>query len=132
MSVAPKLKDLLIHLIEQEHGDVFYMGYQGNFDRMVYRELEQLKSRYTHIRVTVVLAYMPMSKEKVDFPMGADTIFPEELASVPKRFAISRRNRWMLQRADTVICYLSDNPYGGAATFVKQAQKAQKVIFEII
>lgn len=98
---------------------------------MVHAELEQLQNKYTHIRVIIVLAYMPTVKEKVDVPASADTIFPAELASVPKRFAIARRNRWMLQKADTVICYLSDNPYGGAASFVAQAKKAQKIIFEI-
>ena len=34
-TVAPKLRSVLIELIENHGVDVFYVGNQGNFDRMV-------------------------------------------------------------------------------------------------
>ena len=50
-------------LIVQKGIDVFYVGHQGGFDKMVYRELCRAKKKYPHIDCAVVLAYPP-SREK--------------------------------------------------------------------
>ena len=58
-SIMTKLRETLVRLITEEGVDCFYVGNQGNFDAMVYRILCELRNIYTHISVTVVLAYMP-------------------------------------------------------------------------
>ena len=52
--------------------DVFLVGHQGNFDRMVYRCLKQMQTQYPHIRISVVLA--SLSVEQSDL---TDTVYPE-------------------------------------------------------
>ena len=76
--------------------ETFYVGNQGQFDSAVYSCLKQLRKDYPHIRVCFVLAYLPT--EKAEGQDLADTMYPE-IEGHPK-FAIERRNRWMLQSSD--------------------------------
>ena len=57
----------------------------------------------------------------------SDTMLPEGIETVPKRYAISWRNKWMIDHADYVVTYLV-RLQGGAAKFVALAQKRKKQI----
>lgn len=64
------LQDAIKRLILQGV-DTFYVGNQGQFDAMVYRCLKQFRKQYPHIRVAVVLAYLPTEKREYDQPLDA-------------------------------------------------------------
>lgn len=104
--------------------DVFYVGNQGRFDGIVYSLLKQFRETYPHIRVCVVLAYLP---EKQGEEL-ADTMYPE-IEGHP-RFAIERRNRWMIDASDYCICYI-DHTWGGAYKSVKLAQRRGKTVINL-
>ena len=91
---------------------------------MVYSVLLQMHKQYPHIHIAVVLAYMPSLN---DARYGENSVFPEELEFVPKRFAIHYRNEWMLCHADYVVSYVTRG-YGGAARYVDKARKQHKKI----
>ena len=129
-SVVPLLRQILRELVEEQGADDFYVGNQGNFDAMVCRELSALRSEYPHIRCTVVLAYLPTEAGAISVPDGCRTVFPEEVATVPRRFAISHRNRWMIQKADTVVTYVAFST-GGAAQFEHMAETKGKRIIRL-
>ena len=63
--IEPTLRSTLIDLIANKNVNVFYVGNNGNFDTMVRRQLEELSQTYP-ISYSVVLAYLPMSKNKCD------------------------------------------------------------------
>lgn len=89
--------------------------------------LVHLKAEYLYIRFSIVLAYLPKKAEQ-RLDNDIETVFPEGLEVVPCRFAIHRRNRWMVQEADVVITYVK-NSAGGAAQFQTLAlQKKKRVI----
>ena len=112
----------------QEGADVFLVGHQGRFDRMVYACLRQLRKNYPQIEVNVVLSRLPENgDESID---KADTVFPEAVDNGLPRFAIDRRNRWMLRRADMVICYVKHS-WGGAYKYVSLAVKQGKTVRNI-
>ena len=121
------LHKVLTDLIEKEGADRFYVGNQGNFDRIVIAALRELKKDYPHICYHIVLAYMPNEKGG---PNTEETLYPAEAAVAPARFAIDRRNRWMLQRCDTVITYVR-HTYGGAAELKKKALFQRKRVIEL-
>ncbi len=104
----------------QKGVDSFYVGHQGYFDSIVFATLKKLKEAYPHISISVVLAYMPTQKSDYDF-YGSYSIFPEGIEEGPPRFAIERRNRWMIERAQYCLCYITHN-WGGAYKFVKRAK----------
>lgn len=127
--IEPILLSTLIDLIENKKVDLFYVGNNGNFDYMVRRNLKKLKLKYTHIRYYVVLAYMPYKKlsENEDY---SDSIFPEELSKVYPRFAIVKRNNWMIDRAEYVVIYVKHTT-GGAWRFAEVAKKKEKKIIKL-
>ncbi len=70
-----------------------------------------------------MLAYYPSATVE-------DSIYPEGLEMVPKRFCIDKRNRWMLNRADYVVTYISRS-VGGAAKYSEIALKSGKNIINL-
>ena len=125
--IEPTLRSALIDLIEQKNATVFYVGNNGNFDTMVRRQLEDLSQTYP-ITYSVVLAYLPTEKNKND--NLTNTIYPEGLETVPKRFAISWRNKWMIHQSDVVVTYVTHN-FGGAAQFKEMAKRFGKIIINL-
>ena len=102
-SIRPKLRAALIEQIETQHVTTFLVGNEGGFDAMAQSVLHELRQVYPTISCTVVLAYLPRRPQNADLA----TLFPEGIETVPKRFAISWRNRWMLRHADCVIAYVA-------------------------
>lgn len=130
-SIKRKLQDILIHLIEQEHVNLFYIGNHGIFDDMAYSVLLELTLQYPHIACCIVLAYLPQPTSQHLSPQYIfHTIYPEGIETVPKRFAISWRNHWMLEQSDFVVTYIT-NPWGGAAKFAAKAMQAGKIMTNI-
>ena len=123
------LKKVLIDLIENDTADDFYVGNNGAFDRVVKRTLQELQMQYPHIRYTVVLSYLPVEKKETE-EHYTNTLYPDCLHGIPPRYAILKRNRWMVKQADTVITYVQ-HPFGGAAKFKEMAQKEHKTIIEL-
>ena len=125
-SVAPKLREVLTDLIENKSVDCFYVGNKGAFDRLVRSVLRELVRDYPHIRYAVVLDRLPGRQEE-DL---SDTLLPEGIESVPPRFAIAWRNKWMLRRSDYVVTYIT-HPWGGAAQFAETAVRQGKTVIRL-
>ena len=101
------------------------MGNHGNFDSLVSKVLFELQRRY-EIKVYVVLAYMPNKEVASIHP----TILPDGIETVPRKFAIIYRNRWMVDKADIVLTYVKHS-FGGAAQFKEYATKKNKSVIEL-
>lgn len=125
--IKPKIRTAVIDLIENHGVSMFYVGNQGNFDRMVRSVLKEVTTAYPGVGYAVVLAYMPSAKVANLSEDFSDTMLPEGIETVPKRYAISWRNKWMIDHADYVVTYLV-RLQGGAAKFVALAQKRKKQI----
>lgn len=128
-SVKPKLRAMVVELIERHGVERFYVGRQGAFDAMARSVLRELAEVYPHISYAVVLERLPGPREKAVWDFS-DTIFPEGLETIPPRFAISRRNEWMLKQADFVVTYVIHD-WGGAARFLEKAQRQGKMVLNL-
>lgn len=127
-NIRPKLTAIIDKLITEDGVTDFYVGNQGQFDSMVYFVLKELKGKYPQIRYTVVLAYMP--DEHIKEVYGEDTLFPDGLESVPKKFAISKRKDWMIQQSGIAICYVHKIT-GGAAKFREKVEKRKLQVIDL-
>lgn len=125
--IEPTLRTTLVDLIENHGATVFYVGNNGSFDTMVRRKLEELSQVYP-ITYNVVLAYLPVKKSEYDD--YSNTILPEGIETVPKRFAISYRNKRMLEQSDVVVTYVTHS-FGGAWQFKVIAQRQGKTVIEL-
>ena len=124
------LRSALIYLIEKQNVDLFYVGNNGNFDSMVAKSLSELQNIYSHIKFFVVIAYLPTHSESYISKCIYKTIYPQGLENIPKRFAIDKRNRWMLNNSSFVITYVN-RITGGAYKFKCLAQKQNKTVIEL-
>ena len=129
-SIKPKLREVLIDLIENHAVDMFYVGQQGAFDGIVHSVLKELVSVYPHIRYAVVLERLPPKRDEFDTRDYSDTMLPEGIESVHPRFAISWRNKWMIKQSDYVVTYITHS-WGGAAQFAEIAAKNGKIIYSL-
>ena len=106
--------------------DVFYVGYQGAFDRAALCALCVIARKYPHVQYAVALAYLPPPP----YLAGEPTVVPEGLENVPKRYAISFRNKWMLDKTDFLLVY-KRHSRGGTARMVDSALRARKAVINI-
>ena len=103
--------------------DEFYLGGYGGFDHMCAVVLRELKYANPHIRLILVLPYLNSSILTDGYD---ETVYPP-LESVPRRFAISRRNEWMVMESDVVVAYVTHG-WGGAAKTLEYARRKKKQI----
>lgn len=127
-AIRPMVYTAVEELILRQGVTMFYVGNQGQFDTMVRWCLQRLTQCYPQASYAVVLAYMP-GKATPDCDAG-DTMLPEGIEAVHPKYAISWRNRWMLERSDYVITYITHG-WGGAASFARLASKQGKTIVNI-
>ncbi|MBQ3077115.1 MAG: hypothetical protein IJC43_04595 [Clostridia bacterium] len=128
-NISPVLLPILRQLVG-EGVDTFLVGNHGGFDGKVYAALRRLKEELPAIQYHVILAYPPGRQEEFPAYPPEVTLCPEGVENGPPRFAITRRNRWMVEQADVVITYIT-HPWGGAAQFVRMAERRGKRIIHL-
>ena len=116
------LYDVTQKLIEQG-ATTFYLGGYGDFDSLAASVLREQKKRYSQIELILALAYLNTGRDT----SGYDSTVSPPLETVPRRFAISHRNRWMVESADVVVAYVLHD-WGGAATTLRCAKQKKKQI----
>ncbi len=127
-SIRADLKIKTENMITQCNAESFLVGHQGRFDSIALGVLRELKVKYPHIKITVVSAYMP--KQNENYGADVETVYPEIVALSPRKFAISKRNDWIITQSDCIIAYVTRS-VGGAASFCEKAKKKGKEIFNI-
>ena len=121
-AVRQWLADILYGLIA-DGARTFLLGGYGEFDSLAALLLRDLKQRYDAIEVILVLPYLNRNMDSSEYD---STIYPP-LERVPKRFAISRRNQWMVEQADLVVAYVQHS-WGGAAKTLEYAERKKKAV----
>ena len=95
--VYPALEQAVEQLITQGVTE-FYVGNHGSFDRMAARGVIAAKQHHPQVRLTMLLAYHP-GERPVTLPPAFDgSLYPPGMENVPRRFAIPRANRWMVEK----------------------------------
>lgn len=113
-------------LIVEDDVLTFYVGTHGSFDKLVYRVLIQLEKKYK-IKVIVVLAYMNIRKENIYYDIKK-TIFPDVLETTPLRFAINKRNDFMIKNSQYMICYVNNTFSNSYKYIITALKKNLKII----
>ena len=105
----------------------FYLGGYGNFDLFVKNCVKKFKANHPNVNVIFVTPYLNkwLDNRKDYLKREYDKIVYPEIESVPLKFAILKRNEWMVNQADYLICYVSTH-YGGAYNTLLYAHKHNK------
>lgn len=124
------LTHLLTHLIVKKNVDTFYIGQQGNFDKIVHTVLQEMVKKYPHIPYFTVLERLPNSQNEFDAVDNSGTLIPEGIENVHPRYAISWRNILMINQSSYVVTYITHS-WGGAAKFANRAKRQNKTVINI-
>lgn len=115
--VYPALEQAVEQLITQGVTE-FYVGNHGSFDRLAARTVIAAKQRHPQVRLTMLLAYHP-GERTVTLPSGFDgSLYPPGMENVPRRFAIARANRWMVEHCTHLVAYVT-HPASNAGKVVE-------------
>lgn len=125
-TIKTALRTTLIDLIENKNVNMFYVGNNGAFDRMVRELLKEFKTTY-NINYYVVLAYIPQKMDDNDY---TDSIYFDELNVKPYRVRIAERNKLMIEKSNFVVTYVT-HITGGAAEFKALAERKGKIVINI-
>ena len=102
----------------------FVVGNYGAFDRMTARQLAAAKERHPEINIMLLTPYHP-SERKIYLPKGFEVSFyPPSMERVPKRLAIVRANRYMIEHSDYLIAYVW-HPASNARELLEYAQRLE-------
>ena len=120
--------------IKNQERITFYCGGYGDFDNHCSSICRKIKAEYPSCEVVFVTPYItPAQQEKMKYLVDAklydSTIYPPIENALP-RFAITKRNEWMVTEADLIIAYVS-HTYGGAYKTLEYARRKKKTIINL-
>ena len=110
----------------------FLFGGYGRFDDLAYRCVKELCSQ-NRISAVFVTPYITESylKNQLEYHKNKyDEVIYPEIENTPLKFAITARNKWMVEQSDLVITYVNKN-YGGAYSALKYARNKGKTIINL-
>lgn len=103
----------------------FIVGHYGGFDRLAASAVKAAKHLYPEVKLTLLLPYHP-AERPISTPDGFDsTFYPPGMESVPRKIAIVRANRHVVDHVDYLIAY-PWHPASNARALVEYAQKRQR------
>lgn len=126
----------ILNILESEAGDSpceLFLGGYGNFDAFAFRCAKKFRQKHTLSKLIFVTPYLSRGDEQGEsiYTMEElDSVLYPGLENVPLRYAISHRNRWMVEQADIVISFVSHR-YGGAYTTYLNAKRNNKKIYNL-
>ena len=112
----------------------FYCGGYGAFDGLCAEVCRCIKSEYRNCELIFITPYITelqqqKMKELIRTKQYDGCLYPS-LENVPPRFAISKRNEWIANEADLIICYVNHS-FGGAYKAVDFARRRKKKIINL-
>lgn len=123
--LSVKLETVIRNLIH-DGADEFLLGGYGAFDVLAAKTVRKLKTDYPQIHSTLVLAYL---NHDYDNDLYDETVYPP-LEKVPMKYAITKRNEWIINKADIIVSYV-EHGWGGAASARNFAKRKKKKIISI-
>ena len=130
-AIFEKIKKSIIEHLKYDEKMAFYCGGYGDFDNLSAHACRQVKKIHPNSEVIYVTPYIIESgQEGAMLLKEYDSISYPPLENVPPKFAICKRNEWMIENSDTVITYVKYST-GGAYKFKEIAKKKEKRIIEL-
>ena len=124
--------DILLKYAETEQEIVCYTGGYGAFDWFAASCINKAKKAAHNIVNCLVVPYITSSYlERISLHTKEfDEVIYPPLENIPPKFAIIRRNEWMIDNSDLLIACVKYS-WGGAARTLEYARRRGKIILLI-
>ncbi len=120
-SIYPELRATVARHIAERSVTDFVVGHYGRFDSMASRAVRGEKILHPEVTLTLLLPYYPYEYDAEEYDAS---FYPPGMETVPKPYAITRANQYMLRHSDYLICYSRGYP-GNTRSLVEAALRRQ-------
>ena len=121
-TVLPLLQETVNRHIECYGVTEFIVGHYGNFDHLAAKTVVTAKRLYPDITLSMLIPYHP-AERPIKKPKDFDnTFYPPGMEHVPRKLAIVRANRYMVEHVDFLIAY-AWHPASNARELVEYAER---------
>ena len=132
---TPEHESRILKFLSEKIGDKtasIYLGDKGGFDSFAYTCCDKYRQSHKNTSLIYVTPYITPSYQKklLCYQKRFDAIIYPQIEDKPIRFAISYRNKFMVDSADYVVTYVSHS-YGGAYKAYKYAHTKRKSVFNL-
>ncbi|MBQ4327730.1 MAG: hypothetical protein IJC32_04880 [Clostridia bacterium] len=131
VQIGEELKNKIVSAIKDNAKDqlFFYCGGYGAFDNACSRIAKELSNENPNIKLIFVTPYVD-DKRLADTSLRGlyDEVIYPDLEKIPRRFAILKRNEYMVDMADLVIAYVNFKQGGAYKTLMYAKRKGKKII----
>ena len=129
--LLPRLESEIGRLIQEENVRDFYVGGYGGFDRISAAAVKRVKQKHPDTTLMLVLPYHP-AERAVPTPDGFDgTYYPDGLENTPRRYAIVRTNKIMVDTCDWLVCYVRHGASNSRNLLEYAERRANKGLIKI-
>ncbi len=128
-----KLKNQIIQVIEKYNVTEFWVGNYGEFDRCAALTVNSVKQSYENVKLELVIPYLTkIINENKDYYYNTfDNLLISDIPqTTPHRYKIAQNNKYIIDKSDFMICYISNN-FGGAYKSFEYAKKKHLSIYNI-
>ena len=130
VGVEEKLEDILCGLIEKGY-TTFYDGGKGYFDTITANAVISLKIKYPQIKIYKILSCYYPNKDKGELSPYYDGSILPDIESYHPKLRITKRNEWIVDNCDVLVCHIVETYKSGAYNTLKYAHKVNKPIVYI-
>lgn len=124
--IEAKIIEILLMYARKEREVCCFNGGYGAFDLFAANCVDKAKKSAGNIKNCLVVPYLSKKWEV----KGYDEIIYPPIESVPPRWAICRRNEWMVDNSSVLICFVSCG-FGGASRTLRYAKNRGKTIINL-
>ena len=129
-----RIRQVILENIKQNERIMFYCGGYGDFDTFCIEICISIRKQIPNCELVYVTPYIltkPIRREKHlnEFDIYDSIVYPP-IEKTPPKFAIIKRNEWMINEADLIIAYVT-HTYGGARKALEYAAKKKKRIINL-
>ena len=132
--LSENIKRTITENIGREEKVVFLCGGYGDFDDLCASVCCSIKGDRKNVEIVFVTPYITeaqQKKTKALMKLGLyDSVIYPPIESVPFKFAINKRNEWMVEQSDFIIAYVCHS-YGGAYQSLNYARRRGKQIVNL-
>lgn len=127
-NLEQRTKEAIRKVILEENITSFLVGRNGQFDRICADCVKDLKEEFPFIKIYLVYAYLKKETDEYERKSIKETfdgtIYPP-LENVPPKFAILKRNEWIVRESDFIVFYV-DYKWGGSGKMLDYAKRKGK------
>ncbi len=131
---TPEIEAQLLSILQNQVGDEqadLFLGDYGSFDSFARECCRKYQLEHPRVSLVLITPYMTIEhqKNRLEYQKDYyDTIVYPEIEDKPLKFAISYRNKWMVEHADLVISYVNRNSGGAWQTYQHAKRKNKPII----